>query len=172
MEIKIRNAKISDAKKIQEIYAPYVENTSISFEWVAPSVEEMENRIENTINEGFPYLVAEKENEVIGYAYGSKFAEREAYKYCADLSIYLDEKIHSKGVGQKLYNEIEKKLKEMGIIQLVSIIISSNEKSINFHKKNGFEEIGYFEKSGYKFEKWHDTVWMKKIINDFDIVKK
>ncbi len=169
--IKVRDAVLNDAEKIQKIYAPYVEKTVISFELEVPNVEEMGKRIKTTLDQGFPYLVIEDEyKNILGYAYGSEFGERKAYKYSADLSIYLDMEVRSRGLGQKLYDEFEKKMKKRGIVNLVAIIVGNNEKSIKFHTKNGFIEIGRFEKSGYKFGEWLDIIWMKKQINDYCIV--
>lgn len=170
--IKIREAVLEDAEKIQKIYSPYVEKTVISFELEVPNVEEMRKRIKTTLEQGFPYLVIEdNDKNILGYAYGSEFGERKAYKYSADLSIYLDMEVRSRGLGQKLYDEFEKKIKKQGIVNLVAIIVGNNEKSLKFHTKNGFIQIGRFEKSGYKFGEWLDIIWMKKKINEYSIVK-
>lgn len=166
IEVKTRDVTVEDAEKIHEIYVPYVKNTAISMEITAPTVENMRKRIENTIKDNFPYIVATDENEnIIGYAYAGKYNEREGFKYSCILSIYLNENFHSNGIGQLLYNEVEERLKKRGIVNIVSVISNINEKSINFHKKNGFEEIGYFKNAAYKFDKWYDMLTFNKIIN-------
>ncbi|MBP6126238.1 MAG: N-acetyltransferase [Leptotrichiaceae bacterium] len=170
-KLKIRDVVLNDSKKICEIYKHYVEFTSISLEITIPDVEEIKKRIENILSEKYPYIVVEDEKEgVIGYAYASKFNEREGFKYTSSISIYLDPCTHSKGIGQKLYDELEKRLKKMKIVQIVSVINGENEKSIKFHQKNDFIKIGCFTDAAYKLEKWHDILWMVKKINSLEII--
>lgn len=170
--IKIRDVLPEDAERIQEIYSPYVADTTISFEITVPNKLEMKRRIEKTLSNGFPYIVAENENgTVVGYAYADRFGEREAYRYSFTISIYLDMEVQSKGIGQKLYDELEKRMKKMGIVQVVSAITGKNEKSLKFHEKNGFIKIGHFPNIGYKMGEWHDIIWMNKTINSIEEVK-
>jgi len=170
--IKIRDVLPEDAERIQEIYSPYVADTTISFEITVPDKSEMQIRIEKTLSNGFPYIVAENENgTVVGYAYADRFGEREAYRYSFTISIYLDMKVQSRGIGQKLYDELEKRIKKMGIVQVVSAITGKNEKSLKFHEKNGFIKIGHFPNIGYKMGEWHDIIWMNKTIKSIEEVK-
>jgi len=170
--IKIRDVLPEDAERIQEIYSPYVADTTISFEITVPDKSEMQIRIEKTLSNGFPYIVAENENgTVVGYAYADKFGEREAYRYSFIVSIYLDMKVQSRGIGQKLYDELEKRMKKMGIVQIVSAITGKNKKSLKFHEKNGFIKIGHFPNIGYKMGEWHDIIWMNKTINSIEEVE-
>lgn len=170
--IKIRDVLPEDAERIQEIYSPYVADTTISFEITVPDKSEMQIRIEKTLSNGFPYIVAENENgTVVGYAYADSFGEREAYRYSFIVSIYLDMKVQSRGIGQKLYDELEKRMKKMGIVQVVSAITGKNEKSLKFHEKNGFIKIGHFPNIGYKMGEWHDIIWMNKTINSIEEVE-
>ena len=170
--IKIRDVLPEDAERIQEIYSPYVADTTISFEITVPDKSEMQIRIEKALSNGFPYIVAENENgTVVGYAYADSFGEREAYRYSFIVSIYLDMKVQSRGIGQKLYDELEKRMKKMGIVQVVSAITGKNEKSLKFHEKNGFIKIGHFPNIGYKMGEWHDIIWMNKTINSIEEVK-
>ena len=170
--IKIRDVLPEDAERIQEIYSPYVADTTISFEITVPNKLEMKRRIEKALSNGFPYIVAENENgRVVRYAYADRFGEREAYRYSFIISIYLDMKVQSKGIGQKLYDELEKRMKKMGIVQVVSAITGKNEKSLKFHEKNGFIKIGHFPNIGYKMGEWHDIIWMNKTINSIEEVK-
>jgi len=170
--IKIRDVLPEDAERIQEIYSPYVADTTISFEITVPDKSEMQIRIEKTLSNGFPYIVAENENgTVVGYAYADRFGEREAYRYSFTISIYLDMKVQSKGIGQKLYDELEKRMKKMGIVQVVSAITGKNEKSLKFHEKNGFIKIGHFPNIGCKMGEWHDIIWMNKTIKSIEEVK-
>ena len=170
--IKIRDVLPEDAERIQEIYSPYVADTTISFEITVPDKSEMQIRIEKALSNGFPYIVAENENgTVVGYAYADRFGEREAYRYSFTISIYLDMEVQSKGIGQKLYDELEKRMKKMGIVQVVSAITGRNEKSLKFHEKNGFIKIGHFSNIGYKMGEWHDIIWMNKTITSIEEVK-
>lgn len=168
--VKIRNVKIKDAERIQEIYAPYVKDEAVSMEIEVPAVEEMKNRIKNITENKFPYIVATDENnDVVGYAYAGRYNEREAYRYVCVISIYVDKNSCSRGIGQLLFNALEKKLKEAGFVQMISLITESNKGSIKFHQKNGFSEAGYLENVGYKFDRWHGLYTFKKVIGSLDI---
>ena len=170
--IKIRDVVPEDAERIQKIYSPYVADTVISFEITVPGKPEMKKRIENILANDFPYIVAENESgTVVGYAYADKFGEREAYRYSFTISIYLDMEVRSRGIGQKLYDELEKRMKKMGIVQVLSAITGKNEKSLKFHEKNGFIKIGHFPNVGYKMGEWHDIIWMNKTINSIEEVQ-
>ena len=170
--IKIRDVLPEDAERIQEIYSPYVADTTISFEITVPNKLEMKRRIEKALSNEFPYIVAENETgTVVGYAYADKFGEREAYRYSFTISIYLDMEVQSRGIGQKLYDELEKRMKKMGIVQVLSAITGKNKKSLRFHEKNGFIKIGHFPNVGYKMGEWHDIIWMNKTINSIEEVQ-
>ena len=170
--IKIRDVLSEDAERIQEIYLPYVADTTISFEITVPDKLEMKRRIEKALSNEFPYIVAENETgTVVGYAYADKFGEREAYRYSFTISIYLDMEVQSRGIGQKLYDELEKRMKKMGIVQVLSAITGKNKKSLRFHEKNGFTKIGHFPNIGYKMGEWHDIIWMNKTINSIEEVE-
>ena len=170
--IKIRDVLSEDAERIQEIYSPYVADTTISFEITVPNKLEMKRRIEKALSNEFPYIVAENETgTVVGYAYADKFGEREAYRYSFIVSIYLDMEVRSRGIGQKLYDELEKRMEKMGIVQVLSAITGKNKKSLRFHEKNGFTKIGHFPNVGYKMGEWHDIIWMNKTINSIEEVQ-
>ena len=145
--LTIRPAKLSDAPAIQAIYAPYVEKTAITFEYEVPSVQEFEARISKTL-EKFPYLVVEEDCRVLGYAYASTYYARTAYDWTTGLSIYLHE-------------ELEKR----GFLRFLACIAVPNEASVAMHEKRGYVQVAHFPKVGYKFEQWHDIVWMQKILD-------
>ena len=166
----IRPATPKDATQIQNIYAYYVANTAITFEYEIPSVEEMEARITHTL-EKYPYFVVEEDGVIKGYAYAGAFHERAAYSHCAELSIYLDKDEKGKGYGKALYGALEKTLGEMGILNLYACIgdpIIEDEyltkDSENFHAHLGFTKIGEFHKCGFKFHRWYNMIWMEKFI--------
>ena len=169
--MKIEDVNVKDAKRLLEIYGPYVENTAISFEYEVPSIEEFENRIIN-ITKKYPYIkIIDDENKIVGYAYASSFKSREAYKYDAEVSIYLDKGQRGKGYGKTLYSELEKRLKQMGIINVYACITMpmqeskySSKASYHFHLRCGFKLVGTFKHCGYKFDEWFDMIWMAKEI--------
>ena len=114
--MKIRIATTEDAKEIRKLYAPYVLNTAVSFEYEVPSVEEFQNRIGNTLKE-YPYLVAVENNAIIGYAYASAFHSREAYKHSAELSVYVKQNYKGQGIGRRLYSKLEELLLKQMLAQ-------------------------------------------------------
>ena len=168
--MKIRNATTEDAKQLLEIYAYYVENTAISFEIDVPSLKEFRERIENTLKK-YPYLVIEEKGIIQGYAYAGPFKARAAYDHSCELSIYLNVSSKGRGYGRQLYEALEKKLKEMGILNLYACIgdpIVEDEyltkNSERFHQHLGFTKVGEFHKCGNKFGRWYNMIWMEKII--------
>ena len=169
--ITIRTATVADAEKLLAIYAPYVENTAITFEYKAPSVEEFAERIKNTLAE-YPYLVAEKDGEVLGYVYASTFKPRCAYRHCVETSIYVAHEAQGQGVGRKLYETLEEELKNRGIINLnacIAWIETPNShlthQSPDFHSKMGYKRVAHFHRCGYKFGEWYDMIWMEKLLD-------
>ncbi len=170
--ISIRDAQISDAERILEIYSYYIINTAITFEYEIPSIEDFRNRMTNTLSK-YPYLVIEVDGEVMGYAYAGAFKTRAAYDWAAELSIYLDKDAQKMGLGRKLYDAITKRLMQMGIVNLYACITYPNEpdeysstNSAEFHEHLGFSLCGTFHNCGYKFGRWYNMIWMEKIIGE------
>lgn len=170
--ITIRMATKADVKEILDIYAPYVNNTAISFEYDVPSVEEFTDRIIN-ISKQYPYIVAIDSNRIIGYAYASSFNKRVAYDWAVETTIYLRQNCRGKGIGKKLYLALEEILKRQNILNLnACIAYTSTENayltntSMYFHEHLGYKKIGHFTKCGYKFGSWYDMIWMEKIIGE------
>ena len=171
-ETKIRNVVINDAESLLEIYSYYVTDTAISFEYTLPSLAEFQSRIKR-ITEKYPYLVVEKDGQIQGYAYAHPFVEREAYDWCCETTIYLDKNARKCGLGRMLYEALEARLKEMGIINLYACIARTDKKdeylnnnSPEFHEHLGYKTVGEFRKCGYKFGRWYDMIWMEKIIGE------
>lgn len=168
--IRIREVTPADAKELSEIYSYYVENTAISFEYEAPSEEEFRGRIESITKE-YPYICAEKDGKILGYAYASKFRVRKAFMYCVELSIYIDRNVTKSGLGGALYEELEKRLKNAGIKNLYACISHCDEadeyldnNSTEFHEHMGYKQNAIFHRCGYKFDRWYDVIWMEKLI--------
>ncbi len=161
--ITYRIATTDDAQAIQEIYRYYVEHTFITFDFDVPTVEEFAHRIAHTLQR-YPYLVAVKDNQVIGYAYAGIYKDRAAYDWSVEISIYLDNKLQHQGVGSRLYQTLEHYLKEQRVTNIYSCISYPNDASIHFHEKWGFEQIAHFHRCGFKLGKWRDMVWLEKFI--------
>ena len=161
----IRLATADDSEEILKIYAPYIAETTISFETEVPSVNEFRKRIEN-ITRQYPFLIYEVGGKTVGYAYASKHRERAAYAYNVDVSVYVMPEYHGSGIAYKLYDCLFTLLAEMGYINAYAGCTVPNTKSVKFHEKFGFKIIGTLHKTGYKFGKWHDVVWLEKMINE------
>lgn len=172
--IIIRPAAVEDSDAILDIYKPYIETTSITFEYDVPSSEAFRRRIAGIL-EKFPYLVAidKDSNKIIGYAYANTFRKRAAYGRCAELSIYLSPYYKGQGIGRRLYNALERILFHQNIINMVVAITDSAEKddihntndSFSFHKSMGFSLVGAFTKCGYKFGKLYNVIYMEKFLS-------
>lgn len=174
--IEIRNIQNKDITSVLNIYSHYVLNTAISFEYETPSIEEFTDRVKN-ITTKYPYLVAVENGVIVGYAYAATFINRKAYDRSCELTIYLDKNHTKKGLGKLLYGELEKRLKEIGILNLYACIGVPDKEdeflnfnSYEFHKHLGFNEVGKFTKCGYKFNRWYNMVWMEKLIGKHETI--
>ena len=171
--MRIEKVTTNDAAELLKIYAPYVVNTAISFEYDVPTVEEFTNRIQ-TISAKYPYIKAvDEQNEIVGYAYAGSFKSRRAYDWAVETTIYVKGDKRRNGVGRMLYEALEKALKDMGILNLnACIAMTENEDehltkdSFYFHEKLGYNLVGTFHKCGYKFNKWYDMIWMEKMVGE------
>lgn len=168
----IKIASPNDADKLLYIYSYYIKNTAVSFEYGIPMVEEFKLRIQNTLKD-FPYIVAVASGEIVGYAYLSKYAVRAAYSWSATTSIYLNKNCKRKGYGKKLYSAIEEIAKLQNIQNLYACVTNPDKQdeyltndSELFHKHLGYQQVGKFNKCGYKFGKWYNIVWLEKTIGE------
>jgi len=171
-KIAIRIATETDAEEILAIYEKYIKETAITFEYDVPSIEEFRGRIRHTL-ERYPYLVAEKNEKIVGYAYVSPFKERVAYDWAVETSIYVDMEQKRGGIGRRLYEELETILKQQGILNVNACIAYPQvedeyltRNSVRFHEKLGYKMVGTFHQCGYKFNRWYDMVWMEKFIGE------
>ena len=167
----IRIVREEDTEQLRELYAYYVENTAITFEYEVPSVEEFRNRICRTVQR-YPYLVSECGGVINGYAYAGVFHERSAYDWAVETSIYVAENAVKKGIGKELYMSLEQALALQHIINLNACIAYPvredpylTKNSVQFHEHMGYRLVGQFHKCGYKFGRWYDMVWMEKCIS-------
>lgn len=165
--MSIRLATAQDVPRILEIYAPYIENTAISFEYTVPSLEEFTQRFLG-ITAKFPWLVWEENGVILGYAYGSRPFERAAYQWVAAASIYLCPEACGKGIGKKLYAALEALLQRQGYKKVYALITTGNADSVAFHRAVGYRYVATLSDCGYKFGAWYGVVWMEKELNTWD----
>lgn len=170
--VAIRTAGLSDARELLDIYAPYVAETAISFEYETPGLEEFKTRIAN-ISQKYPYLVAERGGEILGYAYTHAFVGRAAYDWSAETTIYLRRGNTGIGIGRLLYETLEQISKAQRILNLYACVgypeiedehLTKN--SVQFHEHMGYRTVGTFRNCGYKFDTWYHMVWMEKLIGE------
>lgn len=146
----IRLATKYDVLQIPEIYSPYIENSSITFETFVPSLEEMETRIESVLA-NYPWIVYKEADNILGYAYASKHHERAAYKWAVDVSIYIRQDCKGRGIGKALYTALFAILKSKGYYNAYALITLPNEASVGIHEHFGFNKVAHLSKVGYKF---------------------
>jgi len=159
-KFRIRLINLNDAKSTLAIYKPYVQNTIISFEYDVPPLDDWELRIK-TITAEYPWLVCEYNNEIIGYAYGSKHRYRTAYSWSPESTVYLSQEFHRLGIARILYQTLFALLKLQGYVNVYAGVGLPNVASETFHQALGFYDIGIFKKVGYKHGAWHDTRWFQ-----------
>ena len=157
----IRIATEADVPEMLAIYAPYIENTTHTFEYDVPSQEAFLQRF-RTLTAQFPWLVYEDSGKILGYAYGSAPWERAAYRWCAEDSLYLLPEAQGKGIGARLLSALEKILFYQGYRRIYALITAENAKSITFHRKMGYKLRAELPDAGLKFGRWIGVVWMDK----------
>jgi L-amino acid N-acyltransferase YncA len=157
----IRDAGASDADACAAIYSPYVSETVISFETEPPSPSEMGERMTEALRT-HAWLVAEIDSDVIGYAYGHRFAPRAAYRWSCETSIYLDGQHQRAGVGRALYGALLDRLSRRGYRTAFAGMTLPNDASAGLHRAVGFEPAGIYRRVGWKNDAWHDVAWFQK----------
>jgi L-amino acid N-acyltransferase YncA len=159
-DLNIRLIAPGDAEATLAIYRPYVENTIISFEYEAPSLQEWETRVHaNTAD--YPWLVCEYKGHIIGYAYGSRHRYRTAYTWSPESTVYMTPEFQGRGIARLLYETLFAIMKEQGYVNVYAGVGLPNVKSEKFHEALGFYEVGIFKKIGFKLGAWHDTRWFQ-----------
>lgn len=170
--ITIRMAAEADAEEILRIYAPYVTDTAVTFEYEVPSTEEFAERIRRTLTK-YPYIVAVEDKIITGYAYASAFKARAAYDWAVETTVYVKRDRRGRGTGRALYLALEEMLKRQNILNLNACIAYApaddkrlDNASVLFHGRLGYREAAHFTKCGYKFNTWYDMIWMEKLIGE------
>lgn len=159
--MNVRPVQPADAPAITAIYNHYIENTVISFEEVPLTPGEMEQRIRAyTVN--YPWLVAEQDNQLVGYAYANQWQVRCAYRQCVETTVYLGQGESGRGYGAALYRELLTALQQRGLHTAIAGIALPNEPSVRLHEKCGFRKVAHFSEVGYKFDRWVDVGYWQK----------
>jgi phosphinothricin acetyltransferase len=163
MPLVLRPSTEADIPVITAIYAAAVAHGTGTFELDAPNEDEMAQRRSAVLGAGWPWLVADRDGEVIGYAYAQAFRPRRAYRFCLEDSIYLAENARGQGVGTLLLAELISRCEVLGARQMLAVIgDSGNEGSIGVHRALGFEHCGMLKNAGWKFDRWLDVVLMQR----------
>ncbi|MGN0753863.1 MAG: GNAT family N-acetyltransferase [Aristaeellaceae bacterium] len=157
----VRYANFADTPVIRDIYAHYVRRTAITFAATEPTTADFVARISDP---RYPFLAAERNGRLVGFAYAGEFRTKEAYRWDVELTIYLAPGIEGQGIGSELMAELLRILEKQGYVNAYSCITLPGERSVALHRKFGFRELGVFPATGYKQGKWHDVVWMSKVL--------
>lgn len=164
--MNIRDASADDAHNIADIYNHYIANTSVTFEEDLVVGADIAVRLLETAEQKLPWLVAEDEGHVVGYAYASKWKGRCAYRYSVEVTVYLASNAGGKGTGSRLYEVLFERLKVLGYHVAIGGISLPNPASIALHEKFGMTKVGEFKEVGFKFGKWVDVGYWQGIISD------
>ena len=159
----LRRATRTDAEALGRIYAPYVKNTTVTFEYDPPTAEEFAARIADVCGE-YPYLVCERDGEPLGYAYGHRLFARAAYAWNAELSVYVREDCRGMGIGPALCRAVIALLQMQGVLCVYGVIAAPNEASERLHRALGFQKCAEFANAGFKHGSWHNTLWYQKTL--------
>ena len=169
--LEITVTKDDHIKDILDIYSYYIINSPATFEIDIPEYDEFKSRVYN-IQKKYPYLTALYNNKIVGFAYAAPLRTRKAYDYSCETTIYIHHEYLNKSIGKALYNKLFDYIKKQNIINIYACITSSNKESVLFHEKYGFEKVAHFHKCGYKFNLWHDILWLEKIISNHNTPPK
>ena len=159
--VTVREATADDAAACARIYAHWVEHSSATFEEVPPEPDELARRIAKA-QERHTWLVAERDGEVVGYAYGGPFKERVAYRYSCEVSVYLDVTARGGGLGRTLYAVLLARLTDLGFRMACGGVTLPNDASVALHTATGFEPVGTYRRIGWKHGAWRDVAWFQK----------
>lgn len=157
LEIRDADPDGEDPRACAEVYAPYVSDSAISFEDVPPNAEQMRRRM----LEAYAWLVADDGRQAVGYAYGALHRERAAYRWAADVTVYIAPSHHRAGVGRALYSALFERLRTAGLWTVCAGITQPNDASNALHLAMGFEPVGTYRRIGWKAGSWHDVLWLQ-----------
>ncbi|MGD1057610.1 MAG: N-acetyltransferase family protein [Solirubrobacteraceae bacterium] len=161
----VRDASERDAAACAGVYAPYVTDTAITFESDPPSAEDMAKRID-AAQRSHAWLVLEEGGRVVGYAYGSRFEPRAAYRWACEVSVYVEKGRRRTGSGRMLYEALFRRLADRGFRIAVAGMTLPNDASVGLHRAMGFEPVGTYRRIGFKHGRWHDVAWTQRTLAD------
>jgi L-amino acid N-acyltransferase YncA len=165
--VAIRSVRPDDIAAITAIYAHAVTHGTASFELEAPTQAEMTQRMQSLLDGNFPYIVAEADDGVVGYAYAALYRTRPAYRFSVEDSVYVDPKAQRLGIGRILLDRLIVESEKRGFRQMIAVIGDSNQTpSIELHRACGFDMIGPIKNVGFKFDRWLDTVLMQRALGE------
>ena len=172
--VSVRMATPGDARALLDIYAPYILNTGVTFEYEVPDEQEFRLRVEKIL-EKYPYLIACEGERIIGYAYAKELGERAAFAHSVETAIYLAQDARGKGVGSLLYGELENILKKQNVTNVYAAVSyrEQEDETIShasplFHMANGYHKAAHFRRCGYKFDRWYDLIWYEKYLTSHE----
>ena len=163
--LSIRPAQEGDAPAVAAIYAPYVDNTAVSFEAEAPTAAVMAERISATLDT-HPWLVAERDGALVGFAYAGKHSQRAAYRWTVDVTVYVRQQERRSGVGRRLYAALLATLRGQGFRSAFAEVVLPNPGSIRLHEAEGFKRVGTHRDVGFKLGRWHDIEYWRLGLSD------
>lgn len=164
--LTIRDSDESDVPVIQDIYSYHVQHGTASFELTPPSVQEMQQRRADVVAKALPYLVAETDGVVVGYAYATMYRPRPAYRFTVEDSVYVREGLAGHGIGRALLDAVINRCTALGYRQMLAVIGDSSPASVALHKAAGFVEVGLFRSVGFKFGQWRDTAMLERELGE------
>jgi L-amino acid N-acyltransferase YncA len=156
-------ARPEDAPALLAIYRPHVEDSAVSFELATPSATEFGERIAR-IQGGWEWLLAERNGECVGYVYASAHRERAAYRWSVEVSAYVRADSHRQGIARLLYERLFEDIAAKGYCNAYAVITLPNDASVSLHQRLGFVTVGVFKSVGRKFGRWHDVLWMHRML--------
>lgn len=164
MEINIRPYQTDDTQAILDIINHNILHSTALYDYIVRTYEQQQNILQEKINKNFPVIVAELDGNVIGFGMYSEFRFREAYKFTVEHSVYVNESFYGKGIGKRLLQELISLARKQKLHTMIAVIDAENQGSVEFHEKFGFKTVGIIKESGYKFDRWLDSVFMQLIL--------
>ena len=165
MESNIRPYKTEDTQAILDIINHNILHSTALYDYNIRTFEQQKNILEDKVSKQFPVIVAELDGKVVGFGMYSEFRFREAYKFTVEHSVYVNEAFHGKGIGKLVLQELIALARKQNLHTMIAVIDSENQSSVEFHEKFGFKTAGIIKESGYKFERWLDSVFMQLILD-------
>jgi len=163
-EILVRPATVADAAPVAGIYNHYIRETTVTFEEEEVSPSEIARRIQEVGSASLPWLIAERDAEIVGYAYATKWHSRSAYRFSAEITVYVDARQQRMGIGARLYAHLFPILQGRSIHAAMAGIALPNDASVALHEKFGLSKVAHFKEVGFKFNRWIDVGYWERTL--------